>query len=183
MKILSIHADFIEWQAKKKAMKQAEDSDKDSHKVKECLVIFTAVEKSDEKNPEGSVNQYIKEIKDIAKQVNTKTIVLYPYAHLSSDLASPSSAVKIMKDAEETLKKDYKTYRAPFGWYKSFDVKCKGHPLSELSREFGPQEKKEEVSEALKAEEKLKSHWFILDLDGKTHPIKIKDNKISGFNF
>ncbi|MBI2578761.1 MAG: threonine--tRNA ligase [Candidatus Aenigmarchaeota archaeon] len=48
------------------------------------------------------------------------------------------------------LESSYKVYRAPFGWYKSFTLKCKGHPLSELSREIRPgeeakQEEKEEV--------------------------------------
>ena len=41
-----------------------------------------------------------------------------------------------MKDAEELLKDKYKVSRAPFGWYKWFNVACKGHPLSELSRSF-----------------------------------------------
>ena len=35
------------------------------------------------------------------------------------------------------LKKDFKVIeRAPFGYYKEFELKVKGHPLSELSREF-----------------------------------------------
>ena len=40
-----------------------------------------------------------------------------------------------------------------------------------------------EVSEALKAEETLKSHWYIMDTVGKLHKIEIVDDKIKGFNF
>jgi hypothetical protein len=29
-------------------------------------------------------------------------------------------------------------YKAPFGYYKVFELKCLGHPLSELSRSFKP---------------------------------------------
>jgi len=138
MKILALHSDFIEFTAKKKAIKEAEDIDKKSEKIKECLVVLTAVEKGDEKDLKSVVKRYVKEIKDVSKKINVKKIVLYPYAHLSSNLASGSKALKFMKDAEKVLKKDYKVTRAPFGWYKSFNISCKGHPLSELSREFGP---------------------------------------------
>ena len=37
------------------------------------------------------------------------------------------------------LSKDFKVTRAPFGYYKSFELRCKGHPLSELSKTFGSQ--------------------------------------------
>jgi len=183
MKILSIHADFIEFQALKKALKDAPEADKGKHRIEECLVIFTAAEKPDQENQEGTAEQLVKEITDISNQVNCKKIVLYPYAHLSSNLSTPKAAMEILKLAEKKLKKKYEVFRAPFGWYKSFDLKCKGHPLSELSREFGAASKTEEVSEALAAEKKLKSHWFILDTDGKEHPLSVEDGKVKGFDF
>ncbi|MBT5924489.1 hypothetical protein HOH30_02070, partial [Candidatus Woesearchaeota archaeon] len=136
MKILTIHADFIEFKAKKKAIKDVADVDKVKKRAEECLVVFTAVEKRDEKNVDAIVEKYVQEIKNIAQQVNTKTIVLYPYAHLSSALSSPKVAEDVMKRAETILSDKYEVTRAPFGWYKSFTVACKGHPLSELSREF-----------------------------------------------
>ena len=77
MKILTIHADFIEFEAKKKAMKQAEEGIAEgSHKIDECLVVFTAVEKRDEGNPEAVVKRYVQEVKNIAQQVNANNIVL-----------------------------------------------------------------------------------------------------------
>jgi len=140
MKILAIHADFIEFAAKKKAFKGAEEGVEkgQQEKVEECLVIFTAVEKRDENDLLTVKERYIREIKNIAQQVNAQNIVLYPYAHLSSSLASPKIAEQFMKDAQIELSQKYKVSRAPFGWYKSFNISCKGHPLSELSREFGP---------------------------------------------
>src|SRR3989344_7544813 len=136
MKILSLHCDYIRFQPKKKAIKDAEQvSDKETE-VKECLVILAAVEKPDEKNIEEISNKLSKEIKEIASQVKTKNIVLYPYAHLSSNLANPQKALEILKTTEKLLSKDFKVTRAPFGYYKSFEIRCKGHPLSELSREF-----------------------------------------------
>ena len=77
--------------------------------------------------------------------MKAKRIVVYPYAHLSSTLASPDLAEKFLKDAESSLKHDFEVARAPFGWYKAFTLASKGHPLSELSREFSAGEKQEEV--------------------------------------
>lgn len=136
MKILSLHVDYIKFKPLKKALKVIEDlADKAEKEVKEALVVLTAVEKGDSEN---IISKLIDNIKDIASQVKTKSIVLYPYAHLSSNLSSPDLAEKILKGAEEELKrlKIYKVTRAPFGYYKEFELKVKGHPLSELSREI-----------------------------------------------
>ena len=136
MKILALHSDYIKFESRKKAIKDAELVKKAKETVKECLVVFSSVEKRDEANPENVAKRYVQEVKDIAKQVKAKKIVIYPYVHLSNDPGNPKTALNILKEAEELLKKEYDVTRAPFGWYKSFEIKCKGHPLSELSREF-----------------------------------------------
>lgn len=135
MKILAVHADYLKFQATKKALKNAEEVDQKEVEVKECLVVMTSVEKKDEAHAQEVTARLAAEADDIARQVKAQTIVLYPYAHLSSALGSPDIAVKILDDAKSLLEKQkYKVIRAPFGWYKSFEWRCKGHPLSELSR-------------------------------------------------
>ena len=193
MKILAIHADFIEFEAKKKAMPKAEEGIKEGlQRVEECLVVFTAVEKRDEANPAAVVQKYVQEIKNIAQQINATNIVLYPYAHLSSSLSKPSVAEQLLKDAEKVLLESgkYKVSRAPFGWYKAFDVKCKGHPLSELSREFSAEAgesgaegsgKAEEIKELPKEEiQALLKQISRSRLD--TSKLKENDNRIIGQN-
>jgi len=138
MKILSLHCDYIKFKPVQKALKQPEllsEEQKKEHTIKEALVIFTAVEKGDTLE---IVKPYLESIKDIAKQVKAKNIVLYPYAHLSANLSLPDVAESVLKEAEKELKKDksFQVTRAPFGYYKEFELKCKGHPLSELSREL-----------------------------------------------
>jgi len=140
MKILSLHCDYIKFKPVKKAIKQPEELSEERKKekeIKEVLVIFTAVEKQDESN-KNILNQYIKNVEELAQQVKAKNIVLYPYAHLSSQLSAPSFAQSLMQDAEKKMKenKKYNIERAPFGYYKEFELKCKGHPLAELSREI-----------------------------------------------
>ncbi len=136
MKILAIHADHLKFKPVKVAIKEAEEVSNKEVKVNECLVIFTAVESEDEKNPKIILDNLVKEIKLISDQVKEKNIVIYPYAHLSSKLSSPKFALQMLKDAESKLKKDFKVTRAPFGHYKTFEISTKGHPLSELSREI-----------------------------------------------
>lgn len=136
MKILFLHVDYIEWQGLKKALRNMKDlSPKELEKtrVNDALGVLIAVEKGDS---EKSVDDLIKEIKDVAGKVNVKNIVIYPYAHLSRNLGSPDIAIKVLEGAEKKLKKDFNVSRAPFGYYKSLELKVKGHPLSELSREI-----------------------------------------------
>ena len=176
MKILSLHCDYIKFQAKKKALKDVEEVPDKEIEVKECLVILTAVEKKDEKNIEEISKRLVNEIKDIEKQVGSKNIVLYPYAHLSSNLANPQKALEILKTTEKLLSKDFKVTRAPFGYYKSFEIRCKGHPLSELSREFS-------VSSESKTEEQYDSKQLLNEIS-KTklskENLKENDHRIIG---
>ena len=168
MKLLLIHSDYIEYEVKDKAIKNPEETDKKTDRFEEALTAFTAVEKVDEKSPRQAVLQAASEIEKTAEQLKVKNIMLYPYAHLSSDLANPKKAQEILIEIEYELKnKNFNVKRSPFGWYKAFKISCKGHPLSELSREIVP----EEETESLKQERKLSSYWYILTEDGKLHDV------------
>ena len=145
MKIITLHVDYINFKPLKKALKSVgdlADKDKKGEKIKESLVVLTAIEKTD--NIEESSKELVKNIKDVAGQVNVKNIVLYPYAHLSNNLASPDVAVCVLEKTRKELGKNFKVISAPFGYYKEFELKVKGHPLSELSREIRTEKREEE---------------------------------------
>lgn len=161
MRILLIHSDYLNYNVKNKTpvAEEIEDAKKQGA-FDESLVVFTAVEKDDENNPQGIVKNLVKEVIKTNDQVKAENIVLYPYAHLSSSLSSPKVAVQVLKDAEETLNAEgLNVKRVPFGWYKAFEISCKGHPLSELSRTITAEEEDEEEVE------KKPSSWSILDGD------------------
>ena len=177
MQILLIHSDFIEYETKKSTpVAEKIDDDLKKGRMEEVLTVFVAVEKSDEDQIENAAGKTVVEIKKVTEQVKTNRVMLYPYAHLSSNLSSPKAAVETLKKIEILLKEaSFEVKRAPFGWYKSFTIKCKGHPLSELSRTIRSgeekcvmivKEKEEVVSEALKSEAKATSYWHILTPDG-----------------
>jgi len=172
MRLLLIHSDYIEYEAKKKTKMAEEEGDAAlSDSVKEALTVFCAVESIDEEDPENVVMQAVAEIDKVADEVHVENIVVYPYAHLSSDLASPDFAVAVLKSLKTELEAEgFTVKRAPFGWYKSFRLSCKGHPLSELSRTIVPGEEEGEVKK--KGKKEVTHDWFVLTPDGKRHDYK-----------
>jgi len=166
MRLLLIHSDFIEYKAKKKT-RYAEEPCNPSDRLDDVLVAFCAIESADNDSIDDVIVQAVKEISGMAGKIECKNIMVYPYAHLSSDLASPDIAVPALKSLEsDLLKEGYQVKRAPFGWYKAFSLSCKGHPLSELSRTITPSD------EAKKPEKNPVVHkFFVMTPDGETHDV------------
>ncbi|HEX7274393.1 MAG TPA: threonine--tRNA ligase [Nitrososphaeraceae archaeon] len=174
MRILLLHADFIEYQPISKEIQTAENiSSTSSKKIDEVIVALVAVEKDDD---ESLIDEVGTELKNYGQTIKCDNLLIYPYAHLSSDLASPSTAQSLLNSVEEKSKNLFKTVnRAPFGWTKSFNIKIKGHPLAEQAKTI--QKKSEDASKsksessgestALKSEEVLKSTWFVQTVEGE----------------
>ncbi len=184
MKILTLHCDYIKFKPVKKALKEPEDIAAKEHVVKECLVVLSAVEKQDEGHETAIAKELVNNIKDIASQVKCKTIVLYPYVHLTNSPSKPASALEVLEEGEKALiKEKFSVTRAPFGWYKEFELKCKGHPLSELSRQFGAEGKAEEKNKIVAKEEKY-DYKQLLNQISKTQldtsKLKENDHRIIG---
>ncbi len=184
MKILFLHVDYIEWQGLKKALRSMKDlspKELEKKRVEDALGVLIAVEKGDSEN---SIDKLVDEVKDVAGKVNAKNVVLYPYAHLSKNLGSPDIAVKVLEGAEKKLKKDFNISRAPFGYYKSFELKVKGHPLSELSREIvvDGNESKESYDEKKLLREISKSKLDTSKLKENDHRIIGQQMDLFSFN-
>ena len=162
MRILQLHCDNISYEPTKKEIQSAEEIDPKPVSLDEIVVCFTAVEKDD---TEDVAKDAISQIKESMKKIGCSKLLLYPYAHLSSDLAAPSTALSLLKLMEGECT-ELEVSRAPFGWTKSYNVKVKGHPLAESSKVITPGEKKEQTSQALESESKIKSYWYILSPDG-----------------
>jgi len=177
VRILQLHCDSIEYTPTKKEIKTAEENvSTNTIHLDELVVAFIAIEKEDD----SSVAQdAISQIKNSMEKIGCKKLLLYPYAHLSSNLASPSTAISLLKEMEESAQ-DLDASHSPFGWTKSYKVQVKGHPLAESSKVITKQttgtKSEEETSEALKGESKIKSYWYILTPEGTMTPM-------SEFNF
>ncbi|MDR2707724.1 MAG: threonine--tRNA ligase [Nitrososphaerota archaeon] len=187
MRILQLHSNFINYKPVEKELPQAEDAEKSEVRVEEVVVLFTAVEEGD--NSQVS-QRAINDARAFLGKLKVNKLLIYPFAHLSSNLSKPQEAFNVIKEMEDYAKqKGIETYRAPFGWNKQFTVSIKGHPLAEQARTYAPEaqkvedtaeepngvcgvKKEEPVSEALKAEDTLKSFWHILQTDGSLIPVE-----------
>jgi len=181
MRILQLHSNYIVYTPVKKEISIAEEASKEEHRVEEVVVLFTSIEAGDDS---ATAKKAIDEAHAFLHNLKVNRILLYPFAHLSSNLSKPSEALKLIKEMEAHAKEaGIETYRAPFGWTKQFTLSIKGHPLAEQSRSYAPAAEKakapqeaakeeEPVSAALKAEDTLKSYWHILQTDGSLVPIE-----------
>ncbi len=169
MRLLFIHADRMSYEARSRTS-AAEDIGEDEKQcsIDDVLVCFTSVEKDDASIGDGLVRNAAADVAEVATKVKATRLLIYPYAHLSSSLASPSDALKVLKGFEEAVRGTIETRRAPFGWYKAFTISCKGHPLSELSRTVSvtAQESKESAEDS----------YFVLTREGRV----VKPEEYSG---
>ena len=167
MRLLLIHSDSMEYEAREKT-RIAEECSLLVDGMQEALTVFTAVEEADGDGIEDVVHQAVSEIVETADRVGTKNILLYPYAHLSNDLAAPEVAIKVLALIEIGLNDlgAYTVKRAPFGWYKSFALRCKGHPLSELSKTIVPSGAEEGAGPEKPA---VEHDFFVMTPDGAEH--------------
>ena len=193
MRLLLIHANSFQFHVTEKtavakvvrALKEGENQGK----VGDSLVCFTAVEKSDLKKTPQLLTEVLQKISNHFKQVKAETLMLYPYAHLSSELAPPKDAQRIMdqlvKKAEELLG-EKKVVHAPFGYYKSFQMDCKGHPLSELGMTVTLEDKggktKTPENQALQADSQRLSKFYFLqkNKEGEVDRVSPKEFSFKG---
>jgi threonyl-tRNA synthetase len=165
MRILLLHSDFIEYQPISKEVQTAEDiPSKSKEKIAEVIVALIAVEKDDD---ESIIEDVCKELKTYGETIKCDNLLIYPYAHLSSDLATHSKAQELLISIQNNTRDLFKNVnRAPFGWTKSFNIKIKGHPLAEHAKTIQKKSasKTESTAEsiALKSEDVLNSTWYVL---------------------
>jgi len=183
MRILQMHSNFITYTPVEKEIQMAEEAEKKENRIEEVVVLFTAIEQGD--TPQLA-QKAIDDLRAFLGKQKVNRILIYPFAHLSSNLSNPGDALKIIKDMEGYAKsKGIETYRAPFGWNKQFTISIKGHPLAETARTYtaataeaegkaeGEARKEEEpVSAALKAEDKMQSFWHVILPDGSLVPVE-----------
>jgi len=165
LRILQLHSNFIEYTPIKKEVTIAEETQKKPTRLDDIVVLFTCIEEGDN---ESVAKQAIDEVKEALQQLKAKKILIYPYAHLSSNLAKPTAALNILKTMEKHAKAvGIETYRSPFGWNKQFTISIKGHPLAEQSKVIVP---KGEAKEERKVRKwKIpKPEYSILKLDAET---------------
>lgn len=194
MKILQLDVDNITYELVKPESRVHEEAGKKRVSVDNAIAILVSVEKGDDA---ATAKEAMKDVSAFMAKQGRKKLMIYPFAHLSRDLASPEEAQRILNDMCADAPEGAELKKAPFGWNKKLSVSVKGHPLAEQSRSYGhkPASKaaegeneskhprsvsaaKSEVKEsaALKEEDKVISTWYVLDPDKGLVPV-------DGFDF
>jgi len=132
MRALQLHVDSIEYEPVAVEGRVFEEVDKRRYRVEEAVVLFTSVERED--TPEVA-SEMLRQVAEFMERLGVRRLLIYPYAHLSPDLARPEKALELLRRMEtEARTMGIEVYRAPFGWNKRFTLSVKGHPLAEQLR-------------------------------------------------
>lgn len=165
MRILALHSDFFRFRVRQKAVEAAEEPENREGEFSDLLVLFTSFEKGDS---EEEISLAIEDIKDVSSRVGTTSLLVYPWVHLTENPLPFYEAKRLMNLFAESLKKEnFSVAIAPIGWYKEFEIKVKGHPLSESLRVIRAGERKAEREK--EAEEH--GRFVILHPDGREEEI------------
>ncbi|KPK61443.1 MAG: hypothetical protein AMK73_07950 [Planctomycetes bacterium SM23_32] len=186
MRTLGIHTGRFRFESKEKATAAAERVPDERHAAevdRECLVVFVSVEKEDEESPVSVAAQLAADTLERAERLGVGTVVLYPYVHLTDSPSSPRAAMQVLDEVEARLAEPpegegVEVIRAPFGWYKAFEVSCLGHPLSEWSGRYRPGEAVESAVVKAGVEKRRASEFsrfVIVDLEGEAHEVTPED--------
>src|SRR2546429_2157785 len=105
MRVMFLHVGYLEYEVKEKALKSGPDipASKRRERVEEALVCFVSAEKRDEANLASVAKVAAENVADVAGQVPTKTVVLYPHAHPSPLLAAPTPAQEPIASPQKKL--------------------------------------------------------------------------------
>ena len=134
MKILQMDVDNITFEPVKPEASLYDDVKKERTSINDTLVIMVSVENGDtiEMADKAMVDTY-----EFMKKLARNTLVIYPFAHLSGNLASPKDAMQILEYMYKHVPKEITVTKAPFGWNKKLILDIKAHPLAEQSRSYG----------------------------------------------
>ncbi len=125
MKLVILHCREFGFELGKKG-KLAEEVEEESASVSNCMVALICVEKEDGNE---KIERAANEISSLAEKVSSKEIVIFPFAHLSNELAPPEDAKRIARGIYDQLEGYSRTW-VPFGWFKIWKLESMGHSLA-----------------------------------------------------
>ena len=180
MKVLQLDVENMSYELIEPEASVYDESEQKNFTVEDAVVMLVSIEKGDD---EEVATEAIKETTGFMQKQKRKLLLIYPFAHLSRNLESPREASELLEFMRKTASESCDVIKAPFGWNKKWSIEIKGHPLAEQLKSYvGAGEEpvhsqgahktgvKEEISDAIKQEEKVKSTWYILTPEGELVP-------------
>jgi threonyl-tRNA synthetase len=133
MKILQLDVEKLSYEAIKPEASVYEETKEKKGSVEDALVLFVSVENGDTFETAASA---LKDAVAFMEKSGRKKLLIYPFSHLSNNLAEPKEAMKILEHMFKSVPKGIDAKKAPFGWNKKLSVDVKGYPLAEQSRSY-----------------------------------------------
>jgi threonyl-tRNA synthetase len=101
------------------------------------LLVLASAEAGDERAPAVICKDAADEVARLAAQVGAPRVLIHPFAHLFAEPAPLDTAVSLLDQLRQSLNdRGVETSRTPFGWFFSWELSAKGHPLSRVARRF-----------------------------------------------
>ena len=118
MRILQLDVERIDSEFIKPEAAVYEETGEKRLTVEDALVLFVSIEEGDDNQ---TAEKAIADTWKFMEKLKRKKLVIYPFAHLSGNLASPGAAMAVVKHmvAFARGEKDKVVYAAPFGWTRS----------------------------------------------------------------
>jgi hypothetical protein len=136
MRLLIWHVDSFKAEPSERGRSQIADKDPQPVSMREGVVVFAAVEKSDEAEPEAVAGRVAQAVAEVAKQLGVRAVVLHSFAHLFVELSTPAAAQHVLTATQTQLEAEgYNVEQTAFGWFNRLDMQAKGHPLSRVARQ------------------------------------------------
>ncbi len=146
MRILQFDVDNITYEPiRPEASLYEEIKEKGKVSVDNALVILVCVESWDGKE---TAEKAMNDTWEFMGKLARKRLVIYPFAHLSRELAEPKIAMALLDHMYGMGREGIEAVKAPFGWNKKLEISIKAHPLAEQSRSYGPGEAKKAYTKA-----------------------------------
>ncbi len=98
-----------------------------------CVVALVTVENGDD---EVKTKLLSNDIRIMAENVARQSIVIFPFAHLSNNLADSKTAIDLLEAVKNNLSDDYQVIRSHFGSHKEFLLDVFGHPGNARFRDY-----------------------------------------------
>jgi threonyl-tRNA synthetase len=110
-----------------------------SMQIEQGLLVLASAEAGDEAGPERVIDGATTEITKLTEQLKVDEVMLLPFAHLFAEPTEPELALSIIDGVATQLRaRQLRVERPPFGWFHTWDLKAKGHPLSRVARTVRP---------------------------------------------
>ena len=138
MRVLIWHVDAFTAEPTERGRSKVADAAPQTVHIEDGLVVFAAVEKSDEAAPEATAERAAAAIVAVAEQLGARNIVLHSFAHLFVEqLSTPAIAQRVLNHTQALLAaQGYAVQQSAFGWFNRLDLRAKGHPLSRVARQI-----------------------------------------------